>query len=63
MQNITIKSSVYLLVGISALAWLSFAYFGELDLSQIKDFFRSCSKGSYRRSSLNRYICKMGMET
>ncbi|EIN9983231.1 hypothetical protein R6233_001459 [Vibrio parahaemolyticus] len=38
MQNITIKSSVYLLVGISALAWLSFAYFGELDLSQIKDF-------------------------
>jgi len=39
MRNVTIKSSLYLLVGISAIAWFSLAYFGDLDLSEIKDFF------------------------
>ncbi len=39
MRNVTLKSSLYLLVGISAIAWFSLAYFGELDLSNVKDFF------------------------
>ena len=39
MRNVTIKSSLYLLVGISAIAWFSLAYFGDLDLSEVKDFF------------------------
>lgn len=39
MSNVTIKSSLYLLVGISAVAWFSLAYLGDLDLSEIKDFF------------------------
>lgn len=39
MRNITIKSSLYLLVGISAVAWFLLAYLNELDLSQVKDFF------------------------
>ncbi len=39
MRNVTVKSSLYLLVGISAIAWFSFAYFGGLDLSNVKDFF------------------------
>lgn len=39
MRNVTAKSSLYLLVGISAVAWFSLAYFGDLDLSKIKDFF------------------------
>jgi len=39
MRNVTIKSSLYLLVGISAVAWFSLAYFGGLDLSKVKDFF------------------------
>lgn len=39
MQNITIKSSLYLLVGISAIAWFSLAYVSGLDLSKVKDFF------------------------
>ena len=39
MRNFTVKSSLYLLVGISAIAWFSFAYFGGLDLSNVKDFF------------------------
>jgi hypothetical protein len=34
-----IKSSLYLLVGISAVAWFSLAYFNSLDLSKAKDFF------------------------
>lgn len=38
MKNITIKSSVYILVGVSAVTWLLLAYFGGLDLSKIKDF-------------------------
>lgn len=39
MRNVTIKSSLYLLVGVSAIAWFSLAYIGGLDLSKIKDFF------------------------
>jgi len=39
MRNITIKNSLYLLVGISALAWFVLAYIGQLDLSKVKDFF------------------------
>src|SRR5690606_40798849 len=39
MRNVTLKSSLYLLVGISAVAWFSLAYFGGLDLSKLKDFF------------------------
>ncbi|KQT33262.1 hypothetical protein [Methylophilus sp. Leaf414] len=39
MRNITIKSSLYVLVGISAIAWFSLAYFSDLDLSKFKDFF------------------------
>lgn len=39
MRNVTIKSSLYLLVGISAIAWFSLAYFTGLDLSKVKDFF------------------------
>ncbi|EKO3903017.1 hypothetical protein KW523_01615 [Vibrio fluvialis] len=38
MKNITIKSSVYILVGVSAVAWVLLAYLGGLDLSKIKDF-------------------------
>lgn len=39
MRNVTIKSSIYLLVGVSAVAWVSLAYVSGLDLSKIKDFF------------------------
>jgi hypothetical protein len=39
MRNVTIKSSLYLLVGVSAIAWFSLAYISGLDLSKIKDFF------------------------
>jgi hypothetical protein len=39
MRNITIKNSLYLLVGVSALAWFALAYLGQLDLSKVKDFF------------------------
>jgi len=39
MHNVTIKSSIYLLLGLSALAWFSLAYMGGLDLSKAKDFF------------------------
>jgi hypothetical protein len=39
MRNLTIKSSIYLLVGISAIAWFSLAYFSDLDLAKVKDFF------------------------
>ncbi|NYT79077.1 hypothetical protein H0A71_19000 [Alcaligenaceae bacterium] len=38
MRNATLKSSLYLLVGISAAAWFFLAYFSELDLSKMKDF-------------------------
>lgn len=33
------KSSLYLLVGISAVVWFSLAYISGLDLSKVKDFF------------------------
>ena len=39
MRNVTIKSSLYLLVAVSAIAWFSLAYISGLDLSKIKDFF------------------------
>ena len=39
MRNVTINSSLYILVVISAVAWFSIAYFGGLDLSNVKDFF------------------------
>lgn len=39
MRNITIKSSLYLLVGLSAIAWFSLAYVSGLDMSKVKDFF------------------------
>jgi hypothetical protein len=39
MHNITFKSSLYLLVGLSAIAWFSLAHVNGLDLSNIKDFF------------------------
>lgn len=39
MRNVTIKSSLYLLVGISAIVWFSLGYFGNLNLSEVKDFF------------------------
>ncbi|QWA09136.1 hypothetical protein GTU79_16880 [Sodalis ligni] len=39
MSNVTLKSSLYLLVGISAASWFSLAYFNGLDLSKVKDFF------------------------
>jgi hypothetical protein len=38
MRNLTIKNSIYLLVGVSAAAWLSLAYFNQLDLSKVADF-------------------------
>lgn len=39
MRNVTIKSSIYLLVCISAMAWFSLAYFSDLNLAKVKDFF------------------------
>jgi len=39
MRNATIKSSLYLLIGISAVVWFSLAYLGGLDLSKVQDFF------------------------
>ncbi|MDC9727272.1 MAG: hypothetical protein PSN35_05505 [Candidatus Thioglobus sp.] len=39
MRNVLIRNSLYLLVGISAIAWFSLAYFNDLDLSKMKDFF------------------------
>ncbi len=39
MRNVTLKTSVYLLVGISAAVWFLLAYFNGLDLSNVKDFF------------------------
>ena len=39
MRNVIIKSSLFLLVGISAVAWFSLAYFTGQDLSKVKDFF------------------------
>jgi hypothetical protein len=39
MRNVTLKNSLYLLVGTSAAAWFSIAYFSGLDLSKMLDFF------------------------
>lgn len=39
MRNVTLKNSLYLLVGISAVAWFSLAYLNGLDLSKLIDFF------------------------
>ncbi|EOR10000.1 Cap15 family cyclic dinucleotide receptor domain-containing protein [Acinetobacter tandoii] len=39
MSNTSLKSSIYLLIGVSAVSWFLLAYFNELDLSKIKDFF------------------------
>lgn len=39
MRNATLSNSLYLLIGISSIAWFSLAYFNELDLSKVKDFF------------------------
>jgi len=39
MRNVTLKNSMYLLVGLSSIAWFLLAYFNNLDLSKLKDFF------------------------
>jgi hypothetical protein len=39
MRNVTVKSSVWLLVGISACVWFLLGCFYKLDLSNVKDFF------------------------
>ena len=39
MQNITIRNSLYVLVGISGIIWFGLAVLNELDLSKAKDFF------------------------
>jgi hypothetical protein len=39
MRNVTLKNSLYLLIGVSAIAWCLLAYFNNLDLSKVKDFF------------------------
>lgn len=44
MRNLTLKNSIYLLVGTSGAAWFSIAYFSGLDLSKALDFFRLIPK-------------------
>ncbi|CAM3936117.1 hypothetical protein [Pseudomonas wadenswilerensis] len=44
MRNVTLKNSLYLLVGISAVTWFVIAYFSKLDLSRMLDFFRLIPK-------------------
>ncbi|MDF3863181.1 hypothetical protein P3W53_01815 [Pseudomonas denitrificans (nom. rej.)] len=39
MKNATLKNTLYLLIGVSALAWFSLAYLNGLNLSKVKDFF------------------------
>ncbi|WP_080407837.1 hypothetical protein [Burkholderia ubonensis] len=39
MRNTTLKNSLYLLIGVSAVAWFLLAHFNGLELSKIKDFF------------------------
>lgn len=39
MRNVTLKNSLYLLVGISAVAWFLLAHLNGLDLSKLIDFF------------------------
>jgi len=50
MRNVTLKNSLYLLVGTSAVAWFSIAYFSGLDLSKVLDFFGLIPKSGKRRS-------------
>lgn len=39
MRNVTLRNSMYLLVGLSSIAWFLLAFFNNLDLSKVKDFF------------------------
>lgn len=39
MKNLTIKNSIYLIIGISSIIWFGLAYADNLDLSKAKDFF------------------------
>ncbi|MCI5118322.1 MAG: hypothetical protein D3913_10255 [Candidatus Electrothrix sp. LOE1_4_5] len=39
MKNLTIKSSIYLVIGVSSIIWFGLAYANNLDLSKAKDFF------------------------
>lgn len=39
MRNVTLKNSLFLLIGVSAIAWFLLAYLNNLDLSKVKDFF------------------------
>ena len=39
MSNVATRNFLYLLLSISAVAWFALAYFNDLDLSKIKDFF------------------------
>ena len=39
MRNVLIRNSLYLLVGVSAIVWFTLAYFNDMDLSKMKDFF------------------------
>lgn len=39
MQNIKIKNSIYLLIGLSSIIWFTLACLSKLDLSVAKDFF------------------------
>lgn len=39
MRNVTVKSSMWLLVGVSAVAWFGLAQVNGVDLSKVKDFF------------------------
>lgn len=39
MRNVILRNSLYLLIGVSAVAWVLLAHFNELDLSKVKDFF------------------------
>lgn len=38
MRNTILKNAVYLLMAVSALAWVALAHFGKLDLSKVGDF-------------------------
>jgi hypothetical protein len=44
MKNIKVKNYIYLIVIISALAWLVFAYKDGIDLSNVKDFLKLLPK-------------------
>lgn len=39
MKNIVLKSTIYLLIGVSALIWFGLAWASDLNLSLAKDFF------------------------